>query len=486
MSSAMRPGAAVPTTSIGHPAESERLLRFPPDFLWGAATAAYQVEGASTVDGRTASIWDAFSATPGAVACGHTGAEATDHYHRYEQDIKLVSELGLGAYRFSVAWPRFQPGGRGPVNPAGAAFYDRLVDGLLQAGIEPALTLYHWDLPQDLEDAGGWTNRDTSERFAEYASLVAARLGDRVRYWFTLNEPWCSAYLGYATGEHAPGRRDQAASLRAVHHLLLGHGLAVRTLRTHLPARAQISIVLNLAQVRPATDSPADAEAARLVDGVYNRVFLSPLFDGEYPADVLDATAHLSDWGFVRDGDLAAIAAKVDCLGVNYYQPTVVAAGTDADSPSAPTLPGLDDVRFVQPPGAVTDMGWAVDATGLSDLLLRVHRERPGLPILVTENGAAYPDEVCSDGTVPDPDRVEYLRGHLAAAHRALAEGVNLRGYFVWSLLDNFEWAFGYTKRFGLVHVDYPTQRRTLKDSAQWYAKVIRRNGVEAAPGHPI
>ncbi|HEX6497662.1 MAG TPA: GH1 family beta-glucosidase [Micromonosporaceae bacterium] len=481
MSSVTRSGTATGPTP-GHHADSERSLRFPPDFLWGAATAAYQVEGASTADGRTPSIWDTFSATPGAVACGHTGAEATDHYHRYEQDIKLMSELGLGAYRFSVAWPRFQPGGRGPVNPAGLAFYDRLVDGLLQAGIEPALTLYHWDLPQELEDAGGWTARDTSERFAEYAGLVAARLGDRVRYWSTLNEPWCSAYLGYATGEHAPGRRDPIASLRAVHHLLLGHGLAIRSLRAHLPANAQTSIVLNLAQVRPADDSAADVEAARLVDGVYNRVFLSPLFHGEYPADVLAATAHLTDWGFVRDGDLDVVASPIDLLGINYYQPTVVAAGADPDA-EAPALPGLQDVRFVQPPGPVTDMGWAVDATGLSDLLLRVHRELPDLPILVTENGAAYPDDVCADGAVHDPDRIEYLRSHLVAAHRALTAGVDLRGYFVWSLLDNFEWAFGYTKRFGLVHVDYSTQRRTLKDSAHWYAKVISRNGVDTAPG---
>jgi beta-glucosidase len=461
------------------------VLEFPAGFLWGAATAAYQVEGATTEDGRTPSIWDTFAATPGKVAGGDTGDVATDHYHRYGEDIAIMSELGLKAYRFSVAWPRVQPTGRGPVNDAGVGFYDRLVDRLLGAGIRPVLTLYHWDLPQELEDAGGWTNRETAYRFAEYASLVARRLGDRVPLWSTLNEPWCSAFLGYASGEHAPGRTEPAAALRAAHHLLLGHGLGVQALRAQLTGDNQVSIVLNLTAVRPAGSapgdpSPDDLDAARRVDGLHNRLFLDPVFRGEYPADVLADTASLCEWDFVRDGDLADIAAPIDLLGLNYYQPTLVGAGSGAEAAGPSPFPGCADIRFHRADGPVTDMGWTVDSTGLRELLLRLRREYGDLPLLVTENGAAYRDEPTASGAVHDPDRVAYLRAHLTAAHEALRDGVDLRGYFAWSLLDNFEWAYGYAKRFGIVHVDYPTQRRTLKDSAHWYREVIAAGGVPA------
>jgi beta-glucosidase len=461
-------------------------LMFPSGFWWGAATAAYQIEGAVSEDGRGPSIWDTFSATPGKVAGGDTGEHAADHYHRYAEDVALMARLGLNAYRFSVSWSRVQPAGRGAVNPAGIGFYERLVDELLVAGIRPVLTLYHWDLPQELEDAGGWTNRDTAHRFAEYAQLVAARLADRVPVWTTLNEPWCSAFLGYASGEHAPGRTDQAASLAAAHHLLLAHGLGVQALRGTLPTDSQVSLVLNLSTVRPAGSTPADQDSVRRVDGLLNRLFLDPVFQGRYPADVIEDTAALTGWSFVRDGDLAVIAEPVDLLGLNYYQPILVGAGEPAGSsagepagdqwPSA--WPGCDTVRFHQAPGPVTDMGWPVDATGLRDLLLRLRRDYGGVPLLVTENGAAYADEPSTDGAVHDPERVAYLRTHLAATHEAVRDGVDVRGYFVWSLLDNFEWAFGYAKRFGIVHVDYETQRRTWKDSAYWYREVISTGGV--------
>jgi len=472
----------------------------PPGFWWGAATAAYQIEGAVKEDGRTASIWDTFSAIPGTVAGGDTGAEATDHYHRYADDVAIMRGIGLNAYRFSVSWPRVQPGGHGGVNPAGIGFYDRLVDELLTSGIRPVVTLYHWDLPQELEDAGGWVNRDTAFRFAEYAGLVAARLGDRVAHWTTMNEPWCSAFLGYAEGHHAPGRTEPAAALAAAHHLLLGHGLAVPVLRRAVTPEAQVCLVLNLGAVRAMSGLPADVDAARRVDGLLNRLFLEPVLRGSYPSDVMADTAQLCGWEFVRPTDLDVIAAPIDMLGVNYYQPTVVGAAEwrftghmpsppptelpppAPHPPSAPPVPsawpGCDDVVFHRAPGPVTDMGWPVDASGLRDILVRLHREYPGLPLLVTENGAAYPDRIQPDGTVHDPERIAYLHAHLVALHDAVQAGADVRGYFAWSLLDNFEWAWGYAKRFGIVYVDYATQRRILKDSARWYAGVIRSNAV--------
>jgi beta-glucosidase len=452
---------------------AETAMRMPDGFLWGAATAAYQVEGATGEDGRGPSIWDTFSHTPGRVQDGDTGDVAVDHYHRYPGDVALMADLGLNSYRFSIAWPRIQPGGRGAPDQRGLDFYRRLVDELLGRGIEPWVTLYHWDLPQALEDAGGWPERDTAERFADYAEIVHGALSDRVTYWTTLNEPWCSAFLGYAAGVHAPGRRDPAASVRAAHHLMLGHGLAARRMAG---ARSRLGVTLNLYDVGAASDRPADLDAARRIDGVQNRLFLDPILRGRYPDDVVADLAVVTDQAHVRDGDLATIAAPLDLLGVNYYTRHVVEAGAGTGRGSA--WVGSDHVRTVGTGLPRTAMGWDVDPGGLGALLRRLSREYPAIPLYVTENGAAFDDVVAPDGGVHDPDRVAYLRAHLAACHQAVADGVPLRGYFAWSLLDNFEWAYGYGKRFGLVHVDYATQRRTPKDSAHWYRASARANAV--------
>ncbi len=461
-------------------------LRFPAGFLWGAATAAYQVEGAVAEDGRTASIWDTFSHTPGHVLGADTGDVACDHYHRYRDDVALMAGLGLGSYRFSVSWSRVQPGGSGKANQAGLDFYRRLVDELLARDIVPWLTLYHWDLPQELEDAGGWPARDTAYRFADYAALVHEALGDRVKHWTTLNEPWCAAFLGYASGDHAPGRQDPEASLMAAHHLLLGHGLATRALRAGATP-AEVGLTLNLYAVSPAGRGPHDADAVRRVDGLQNRLFLDPVLRGRYPADVLFDVREISDFGQVRDGDLEIIATPLDMLGVNYYSRHVV---TGPDPASLPDLdhhrprsnyPGSEHVQFVSRGLPVTDMGWEIDAPGLTEVLAGVSRDyAPDLPLYVTENGAAFADRPDPDGRVDDPDRIDYLDAHLRACHEAIAQGIPLRGYFAWSLLDNFEWSWGYAKRFGLVHVDYSSLRRTPKSSAGWYAEVTRRNGLAA------
>ncbi|MEU3447605.1 GH1 family beta-glucosidase [Streptomyces thermolilacinus] len=451
-------------------------LAFPPGFRWGTATAAYQIEGAAAEDGRTPSIWDTFSRVPGKVRNGDTGDIAADHYHRMAEDVALMRDLGVTDYRFSVSWSRVQPGGRGPAASKGLDFYRRLVDELRGAGIRPVATLYHWDLPQELEDAGGWPHRDTAERFAEYAALMADALGDRVATWTTLNEPWCAAFLGYASGVHAPGRTDPAASLRAAHHFNLGHGLAVRALRAALPGSAEVSLTLNLHAVRPLTGSEADRDAARRIDALGNRVFLDPVFLGRLPDDLVADTAALTDWSFVKDGDLAAASAPIDSLGINYYSPTVVASGTH-EGPSP--WPGAEGhVRFEPAPGPRTAMDWPVDADGLYELLTRLRDELPHVPLVITENGAAYDDYADPSGAVHDPERVAYLRQHLTAVHRAIEAGADVRGYFLWSLLDNFEWAYGYSKRFGIVHVDFASQRRTPKDSARWYADVIARGGL--------
>jgi beta-glucosidase len=453
-------------------------LAFPAGFMWGAATAAYQIEGSVGDDGRTPSIWDTFCATPGKVVGGESGATAADHYRRYAQDVELIARLGLSAYRFSVSWPRVQPGGRGRINPAGLAFYDRLVDALVSHGVRPVVTLYHWDLPQELEDDGGWTDRDTAHRFAEYAAVVARKLGDRVELWTTLNEPWCSAFLGYASGEHAPGRTDPAGALAAAHHLLLAHGLGVQALRAELPT-AETSLVVNTSVMRSASSDPADLDAARRMDGLLTRLFLDPVLRGAYPADVQADTARFTDWSFVRDGDPDVIGTPIDALGLNYYNPTLVgAARSPVDGSAMAAWPGCADVVQHRIPGPVTAMGWPVDPDGLREVLVRVRREYGNPPLFVAENGAAYPDRIAPDGGVHDPERVAYLHAHLSAAHEALTAGVDLRGYFVWSLLDNFEWAAGYAKRFGLVHIDYETQRRTWKDSAHWYREVIACGGV--------
>ena len=461
---------------------------FPAGFAWGAATASYQIEGAVTEGGRTPSIWDVFSHTPGKVVNGDNGDTAVDHYHRFREDVRLMADLGLTSYRFSLAWPRIQPTGRGPAVERGLDFYRALTDELLSHGITPIATLYHWDLPQHLEDLGGWTVRDTSYRFAEYATLAAEALGDRITTWTTLNEPWCSAFLGYASGVHAPGRTSPADALKAAHHLNLGHGLAVGALRAALPSSAQIALSLNLHLVRPLTEDASDADAVRQIDAVGNRIFTGPVLNGAYPTDLMEDTVHLVDWdALVQPGDLDEISRPIDLLGINYYTPTVVSSAENAEVGARSDVhgasahspwPGADDIVFHQAPGEVTAMDWPIDATGLTDLLLDVHRAHPGLPLLVTENGAAFDDKVGPDGTVDDTDRIAYLHDHLAAVARAIEAGADVRGYYLWSLLDNFEWAHGYAKRFGAVHVDYDTLVRTPKASANWYAEVIRRGGL--------
>ncbi|BCJ67242.1 GH1 family beta-glucosidase [Polymorphospora rubra] len=458
-------------------------VTFPPDFLWGAATAAYQIEGAATEGGRTPSIWDTFSDTPGKVLLGHTGDVACDHYHRFRDDVRLMTDLGLRSYRFSVSWPRVQPGGSGPANQEGLDFYRRLVDELLENDIEPWLTLYHWDLPQPLEDAGGWPVRDTAARFADYAALTHAALGDRVRYWTTLNEPWCSAFLGYGSGAHAPGRSDGGDAVRAAHHLMLGHGLAVQAIRAARPDH-ELGVTLNLYPVTPQSDTPGDRDAARRIDGLANRIFLDPILRGEYPADVIEDLRDVTGFAHVHDGDLAVIGTPLSVLGINYYSRHVVAAPVEGAEPEpywrAPSSwPGSEDVRFVTRGIPVTDMDWEIDAPGLVEILRRVHDEYPEVPLYVTENGAAFVDRVV-DGRVDDPERLAYFDAHLRACHEAIEAGVPLRGYFAWSLMDNFEWAWGYTKRFGMIHVDYDSQLRIPKSSARWYAEVIRRNGLAA------
>ncbi|ARQ70218.1 GH1 family beta-glucosidase [Streptomyces marincola] len=448
--------------------------RFPEGFAWGTATASYQIEGAVHEDGRLPSVWDTFAHTPGKVFRNQTGDVAADHYHRWPEDVSLLADLGVTHYRFSLAWPRIQPEGYGPVNGAGVDFYSRLVDSLLDHGITPWVTLYHWDLPQPLEDAGGWPRRETAEKFAEYAALIHQRLGDRVRDWTTLNEPWCAAFLGYASGHHAPGRTDGAAAMRAAHHLMLGHGLAVEALRDQ--GAANLGLTVNLYPVDAATDRDADRDAARRIDGLMNRLFLDPVLRGTYPADVLKDVAEITGTEHVRDGDLATISAPLDFLGVNYYSRHVVRAGAPQPGPSH--WVGSSDVEFVKRGVPETEMGWEIDPDGLYETLTRLAREYGPLPLYVTENGAAFPDEVTREGRVHDENRRRYLEEHFRAAHRAIADGADLRGYFVWTLLDNFEWAHGYSKRFGLVHVDFETQVRTLKDSGRWFSEITRANAL--------
>lgn len=468
---------------------------FPADFLWGAATASYQIEGAAAEDGRLPSIWDTYAATPGKVHAGDTGAVACDHYHRTAEDLKHMVDLGLHAYRFSLAWPRIQPTGSGAFNQAGLDFYDRLVDDLLAAGIDPVATMYHWDLPQALEDAGGWPVRDTALRFADYAAKVVDTYRDRVKVWTTFNEPWCSAYLGYASGVHAPGRTEPAAALAAVHHLNLAHGFGARAVRETLGDAATLSLTLNLHVVRP--DDPTNAEdrdAVRQIDGLANRVFLEPVLDGRYPQDVIEDTAGVTDWAFVRDGDLAITHTGLDVLGLNYYatqrvrryvpdHEKVTADGHGASAHSA--WVGADAVEFCPQPGPHTAMGWNIDPSGMVDMLLGIHQRYPGLPMMITENGAAFDDVVSADGRVHDDRRVDYLRRHVAAVGEAMDAGVDVRGYFVWSLLDNFEWAYGFSRRFGIIRVDYDTLQRTWKDSAYFYRDLVARGAVPGTEWAP-
>ncbi|MFC0681929.1 GH1 family beta-glucosidase [Lysobacter korlensis] len=474
-------------TASGSPDYRDSGLQFSPDFLIGSATASYQIEGAVHEDGRGPSIWDTFSHTPGKIVNGDTGDVADDHYRRWEQDLDLMAELGLEAYRFSIAWPRIQLTGSGPANRAGLDFYSRLVDGLLDRGIRPIATLYHWDLPQALEDAGGWRNRETALRFAEYAGIVGAALGDRVHTWTTLNEPWCSAYLGYGSGAHAPGLTSPLGALQAVHHLNLAHGLALQALRSSVTkADAQYSVTLNFHVIRGDDDS--SPEAIRRIDALANRAFTGPMLRGQYPADLLEDTAGITDWSFVLPGDLEEIRQPVDVLGVNYYSTVTVkmwdgvsarsAADGHKDVGGSP-WPGSADVEFLVQPGPYTDMGWNIAPDGLEELLVSLKEQFPSQPLMITENGAAFPDRV-EDGRVHDAKRVDYLRRHFTAAHRALQRGVDLRGYLVWSLLDNFEWGYGYTKRFGIVRVDYETQQRIVKDSGWFVAELARAKRIPA------
>lgn len=443
------------------------MRRFPEGFLWGCATASYQIEGSPLADGASPSIWHRFSHTPGNVQGGDTGDVACDHYRRWRDDVALMRELGLKAYRFSIAWPRVLPDGTGRVNEAGVAFYDRLVDALLEAGIVPFATLYHWDLPGALQDRGGWANRDVVGWFTEYAGLMFERLGDRVQHWITLNEPWCVAHLGHVAGVHAPGMRDLWAGLRVVHHLLLGHGEAVAAFRASRAGHGRIGITLNLAPQHAATSSQADRAAMDRADAYQNRLFLDPLFKGRYPAVLVQ---HFGEaWPEVTDEDLAIIRRPIDFLGINYYSRSVV-----ADAPGE----GLLGIRHVDTAGARTAMGWEIYPQGLYELLVRLHREYGPLPLYITENGAAFDDRLDASGQVDDAERVDYLHRHFLAARRAIDDGVRLEGYFVWSMLDNFEWALGYSKRFGIVYVDYPSQRRIVKRSGRWYRQVIEANGV--------
>jgi beta-glucosidase len=442
-------------------------VAFPDDWVWGAATAAYQIEGAVREGERGVSIWDTFSHTPGQIANADTGDVACDHYHRYPEDIALMRELGLGGYRFSIAWPRIFPTGSGRPNAEGLDFYRRLIDELHAAGIVPYVTLYHWDLPQALQDRGGWRNRDTALRFGEYAHTVVSALGAGVQHWLTINEPWVAGFLGHWLGVHAPGARDLPLALLASHTLLLAHGEGMSALRAEMQPGDEAGIALNLAPCQPAGDSNADLEAAEREDGFLNRWFLDALFRGRYPEDMVrlygDAMPEIAP------GDMELISQPTDVLGINYYTRSLVAYDPQ-------TLP-LQTQRVVPPGARVTAMGWEVYPEGLYQVLTRVHADYAPRRMLVTENGAAY-DDVVVDGAIDDADRETYLREHLLQAYRAVEEGVPLGGYFVWSLLDNFEWARGYGKRFGVIYVDYATQERIVKRSGRWYAEVTRENRV--------
>jgi beta-glucosidase len=437
------------------------MINFPPGFVWGTATAAYQIEGAAKEDGRGESIWDRFSHTPGKVLNGDTGDVACDHYHRFAEDVKLMKELGIKAYRFSVAWPRILPTGKNQVNWLGLDFYDRLIDTLLENNIQPYLTLYHWDLPQALQDAGGWANRDTCAYFADYSAIVSRRLGDRVKNWMTLNEPWVVASLGNKTGEMAPGFRDEKLFLQVSHNLLVAHGLSMQALRADRPD-SKVGIVLSLSPSEPETDSPQEfamADGNWRTDGA---MFLDPLFRAHYDPLFMQRYAHIVPE--IKPGDMALISQRMDLLGVNYYFRVVINKNGWVQH-----VPGAKE----------TDMGWEINPKAFHRLLTRMHKDYDLPPIYITENGAAFKDTVAPDGQVHDAERLDYIRDHLAEVRQAMHEGVDIRGYFVWSLLDNFEWHHGYSKRFGITYVDYETQKRIVKDSGRWYSNVITQNGFE-------
>ena len=441
-----------------------RLTQFPETFVWGVATSAFQIEGASQDDGKGPSIWDSFCRQPGAIADQSNGDIACDHYHRLEQDLDLIAGLGVDAYRFSVSWPRVRPTGSGAWNTKGLDFYERLVDGLLQRGIKPYLTLNHWDLPQGLQDQGGWARRDTVYRFVEYALGMDERLGDRVATITTHNEPWVMATLGHETGIFAPGVKDRAIAMQASHHLLLSHGMAVQALRAS-GCKSRLGIVLNLSPVYPATDAPDDIAKARLEDGRLLRWYMDPLIRAQYPEDILEFLA--ADAPRVENGDLKVIATPMDFLGVNYYSRSVASGSGEWDKLSG----GRE----------CTDMGWEIYPEGLTDLLIRLQRDYDVPPLYVTENGGAFKDSLV-DGRIRDTNRTEFIARHIEAVALAMQQGVRMEGYMVWSLLDNFEWASGYEKRFGIIHVDYASQRRTLKDSAVWYREFVSRQKSSRQP----
>jgi beta-glucosidase len=464
--------------------------RFPEGFLFGTKSSGHQVEGSVHADGRGTSIWDTYSHTPGATRHGDTADVSSDHYRRLDQDLDLIADLGAPAYCFSVAWPRVQPTGSGPANQRGLDFYRRLVDGLLRRGVTPFVTLFHWDLPQPLQDAGGWPARDTAGRFADYAGIVAQALGGQARMWVTHNEPWCPSWLGYAKGQHAPGRQDVGLAVAATHHLLLAHGRAVQAIRAAVPG-AQVGIDLNLQPTRPASQHQDDLAAARRADGNLNRLFLDPVLRGEYPADMLAHYAgHAPGFSVVQDGDLRVIAEPTDFLGVNFYEPRMVCATSRMAearaagywvpaSPAADALNAdLDAVEVHRPDFERTTMDWEIEPAALTELLLRVRDDYGPRPLYVLENGMANDDYVTPDGEVRDPERIAYLRGHLGAVLDAIDAGVDVRGYFVWSLLDNFEWSYGFSKRFGLTWVDYPTGTRIPKSSFAWYRDTVRAHAL--------
>jgi beta-glucosidase len=460
---------------------TDSALSFPPGFTWGAATAAYQIEGAADADGRGVSVWDTFSHTPGKVHGGDTGDIACDSYHRYPEDVALLASLGLGAYRFSISWPRIQPGGRGGPNQKGLDYYRALLDQLIEHGIEPVATLFHWDLPQELQDQGGWAVRDTAQRFADYTAIVAEALGDQVARWITLNEPQVVASHGYRTGEHAPGLRDTAAAAAATHHLLLGHGLATQVLRDTLPAGIPVGISLDFNPVHVLGQSGALEQARLITEAELNGLFFEPLRHGRYPAHARPEI--LPPDSLIAPGDLELISQPIDFLGLNYYAPRYLREGDPADlrSGEAVSGSGVPGVVEYRPDWLErTNMGWLIDPQALRDLLLRLTQAAPDWPLYVTENGRAAEDYVNPDGVINDSERISYLHAHLQAAAQAIQDGANLAGYFVWSLLDNFEWAWGYQKRFGLVFVDFGTQQRIPKASAGFYAAVARANALPA------
>ncbi len=434
---------------------------FPNKFVWGASTAAYQIEGAWNEDGRGESIWDRFCHTPGKIQNGDTGDVACDHYHRWPEDLELMKCLGLKAYRFSIAWPRIYPQGRGALNRAGIDFYSRLIDGLLAAGIKPTITLYHWDLPQTLGDVGGWPVRDTAYAFADYAETMVKHLGDRVQYWSTFNEPWCVSFLSYQLGAQAPGLRDEKLAVQAAHHTLVAHGLALQSMRA-VNAGIKAGIVLNLSSLESVEDTPASRAQIERAWQHDQGWFLDPLLHAEYP--VLGWQERQRAVPQLQPGDMRLIAQPLDWLGVNSYSRQLF-------DRNGQRLSRVPDAEY-------TEMGWEVHGPGLGRLLTTLHRRYPLPPLYIIENGAAFKDKLTPDGCVHDPRRINYLREYLTALREALHEGVDVRGYFVWSLLDNFEWAYGYSKRFGVIYVDYPTQRRVIKDSGHWYAQVIAQNGI--------